>query len=679
MMIIKNILNLLHRNFIAKISPNYNSNQISKNQFDLIEYTELECRRLQDYMFPSGTEYTYTKYNFNFDLYERNFKIYGNKLVKFTDFLIRCYQTSGVVLTSNGYGIVDWAKEYFVTYPNLSDYLINSSVNSILQYEDKNFFNIDFELYVKSNADLSIIGMTPEQGREHYLRNGQFEITRKIDFLKPPELSIDLTRKALCSVFLKNKLDSPLATGFLYENNDDHKYIITCHHLIKKYRDQRYIYGIFENETTSIIAQFKIIGYDTITDVLVAIYDHTLNYNIINKVNIKQFPSIKINSSYKSRVSENVNLIGNIGYDDNLSFVRGTIMNNKYSGGFNLGYSADTIPESILIQTYGKNGMSGSPVLKGDNQSSNLLECIGMLVGGLKSSDQIMVAIDGYLLDNIIQTIITNWFLNVGLLQITDQARIDNFVKNGYPKAWLGITNQYNHPILAKEYKELSNLSYVGGLLITNFIIGFNIRDESFAYSANDLVDRNVIKFNGPLLQSKLYNRFIINGNIPIVIKSITYFDSINSSFRKINIGKFGNQEPYSNYVYGQSYIAAYELSSTYYNTLKFEFAPITIDYYYYDGDGWNFDSEKIGDNTPEWYVTYQDNADNKYFQHKFEFPQILIPYIHNYSISKYAAEYVYLSDPRGIQTFSSESGRRASYDQFGELSVNPLNNRKKL
>lgn len=625
---------VFHRNYLTIVSPNYDNEYIISKQFDLVEYTEKEVRRIQDYFYSNGTEYTFTKYNFNFDLYEKNFKIYNNKLVKFTDFVLRCYRTSGVILGTTGYGIAEWCKEYFITNINLSEYLLSSSIYSILEYEEKNFFNIDFQKYINNNADLNNLDI--EIAKEHYLRNGQFEL-RNINLFEYQKTSIEKSREGICTIFLKNKIDSPLATGFLYNYNDTNKYIITCYHIIKNYRDQRYIHAIFENNNQSTIAQFKIIGYDITSDIMVAIYDHTLNFNIVNNVNIYQYPSLIINNSYKTKVSEKVSLIGNISYDDNLSFIAGNVMNINYSGGFNIGPSADTIPESILIQTYGTPGMSGSPILRGDPLDINILECIGMLLGALKDTNQVMVAIDGYLLDNIVQNIIANWNLFTNILGITDQLRIDNFVKNGYEKSWLGITNQYNHPILSKVYKELSNLSYVGGLLITNFIIGFNVRDEQFVYSSNDLIDRNVIKFEGPLINSKLYNRFITNGNIPIVIKSITFFDSINCAFRKIDIGKFGNQKPYSNYVYGQSYIASYELPDIYYNNLKYEFAPITIEYFYYDGDTWTLDSEKIGDNTKEWYVTYDDNTGNKYFQHKFEFPEILIPYIHNYSISRYA------------------------------------------
>jgi len=655
---------VFHRNWESNITTNLSDLILTTNQFDLIPYTDEEVRRLQDYLYPSGTEFTYTKYNFNFESYANNFKLYTtNKLVLFTDFVLRCYRSSGVVITTAGYGITEEFKQYFTSSAGLMDYLITDGVYSILKYADRNFSNIDFEQYIKLNTDLG--NLSPEDAKEHYLKYGQFE-KRAIAFIKQPKKAIEITRSAICSVFLKNKGDSPIATGFLFDYSADDRYIVTCYHIIKKYRDQRYIYGIFENDEESVIAQFKIIGYDAVSDVMVAKYDHTLNYNIVNKIDLTKYPSITINSGYKTMVSEYISLIGNIGFDDNLSYSGGRIMNTRYSGGFNVGDSADTIPESVLIQTYGTPGMSGSPVLKGDPLGFGKMECIGMLVGALKSSDQIMVAIDGYLLDNIAQVIISNWYLYIDLLGITSQSKIDNFVKNGYPKAWLGITNQYNHPILAKTYKELANLSYVGGLLITNFIIGFNVRDETFVYSSNDLVDRNVIKFDGPLLNSKIYSRFITNGNVPIVIKSMSYFDTVNSSFENFHIGKFGNQRPYSHYVYGQNYIATYSLPDTYYNTLRLEYGPVTIEYYYYDGEIWRTDIEKIGGNSLDWYVTYEDNAGNKYYQHKFEFPQILIPYVHDYSISKYSvepyAEYV----PQDID------------GSYQELSLQPLSKNRR-
>ena len=89
----------------------------------------------------------------------------------------------------------------------------------------------------------------------------------------------------MASVFLKTKLESPLSTGFLYKDNDGNYYLITAYHILEKYHDQRYLYAIFENdESNNFAAQFRIIGYDIITDIIMAIYDPTLNYNILFNV-----------------------------------------------------------------------------------------------------------------------------------------------------------------------------------------------------------------------------------------------------------------------------------------------------------------------------------------------------------------------------------------------------------
>jgi hypothetical protein len=251
-----------------------------------------------------------------------------------------------------------------------------------------------------------------------------------------------------------------------------------------------------------------------------------------------------------------------------------------------------------------------------------------------------MMAMEVYLLDNIIQTIIGNWFLFTQNFNLTSQTEIDTFVKIGYTKAWLGITNQYYHPILVSKYKELGNLQFVGGLLVTNFIVGFNVRDTKLVYSANELIDHNVIALYGPLLKSRMYKRFTTNGNVPLVIKSIKYFDSVDSCINTINLGKFGSQDSYSRYVYGQCPIAYFPLDSGlgYHNPLKGEYGPITIEYFYYNGNVWQYDIETIGGNDNSWFKTYKDNAGNLYYQHLFEFPQILIPYIETYAISKFAS-----------------------------------------
>jgi len=179
---------VFHRNWEANISTNISDTILSINQFDLVPYTDDEVRRVQDYIYSIGTEFTYTKNNFNFESYANDFKLYTtNKLVLFTDFVLRCYRASGVILSSSGYGITEEFKQYFTSSIGLMDYLITDGVYSILKYADHNFSNIDFEQYIKINTDLG--NLSSEAAKEHYLKYGQFEM-RTIPFIKQPKKAI---------------------------------------------------------------------------------------------------------------------------------------------------------------------------------------------------------------------------------------------------------------------------------------------------------------------------------------------------------------------------------------------------------------------------------------------------------------------------------------------------------
>ena len=54
-----------------------------------------------------------------------------------------------------------------------------------------------------------------------------------------------------------------------------------------------------------------------------------------------------------------------------------------------------------------------------------------------------------------------------------------------------------------------------------------------------------VFQINVPLLNTKMYQRFVDSGNVPIVLISASYFDSCYSSNVKRYFGKFSN--PFDN------------------------------------------------------------------------------------------------------------------------------------
>jgi S1-C subfamily serine protease len=632
---------VLHPLILNSVNTNYDINFIEEHQFDLYPYPE--SMRIQNFVY-SHNNYEYNKYNFNFNKYMQDWIISDNKLVAFTDFIFRNYKlikyseytndsNDSNDNLNNNYIILPQFQQYFIPITQeLMNYIMSYSVYSYLLTLD----TIDFLQYLMLNTDLSHF-TSINLAKEHFLSFGQFE-QRILKFKDNILLPIQNAKKGIGSIFIKIGNDSSSATGFLFKQNNN-IYLVTVYHLISDYSDKRYLYAIFENDSiNNFVAQFKIIGYDKATDILIGYYDDKLNYNQLSNIDFTKQIFLNIDYSYKILPGEVVYLIGNIGFNNNLSTIQTIVMNNNYSIGSNIEYINETIPSSLLLQYNTKYIPSGAPILQGNPNGNKTLNIIGMLIGSLYKGEnggekggETLIAIDNYILLNIIYQIIKKWnlFLLYNLSNIHDENKYDNYNnKNDYTKTWLGISSQYNHPILISTYKELTNLNYIGGLLVTNFIIGFNFRDEKFVYTNRDLVDRNVIQLQSPLLNTLMYKNFISNSNIPLVIKSITYYDGIQNKNVKLYVGKFGNQQSYTRFVYAKNYIIPF-------NTNILEFQSITIEYYYYKGKQWILTTEQINDNSNSSYVDYSDNNGNTYHQHKFEYPIILLPYFSNYLINK--------------------------------------------
>jgi hypothetical protein len=81
--------------------------------------------------------------------------------------------------------------------------------------------------------------------------------------------------------------------------------------------------------------------------------------------------------------------------------------------------------------------------------------------------------------------------------------------------------------------------------------------------------------------------------------------------------------------LYGCQSIGTYALDDPLFtNSLKLLFPDVTLTYYYYNGSNWVLETETIGGNDESWYVIYTDNYGNRFYQHKFEFPFILLDYV---------------------------------------------------
>jgi hypothetical protein len=98
--------------------------------------------------------------------------------------------------------------------------------------------------------------------------------------------------------------------------------------------------------------------------------------------------------------------------------------------------------------------------------------------------------------------------------------------------------------------------------------------------------------------------------------------------------GKFGKQQPFSRFIYGQKFVNIYKNDDKYFNPYRLGFIPLKIYYYYYDGIKWVEDNIGVGNNDTDFYVEYVDNNGRILLLHKFEYPSFLDFYTTSYSIS---------------------------------------------
>jgi len=316
--------------------------------------------------------------------------------------------------------------------------------------------------------------------------------------------------------------------------------------------------------------------------------------------------------------------MGNSANDDIQVPIFGQIINNEYGGPIT---DFNRAP-SLLLQLYLSTQSSGSPVFYYD-KSDNTNKLIGMVVSKLKTSPQLSIAINGYILYVIMHGMIANYQYYENIYA-NDLVKLNNAIKIGYQTSWLGTNNNYyfrSHPSYNKLNKELNNLNYNGGIIIESLILGYNYIENKIITTVKDLNKKNIFKLQGPLLNSKLYTNFVQTNKV-VVLKSLSYFDCSVNSFIKINLGKYSNQKPLSNFYYGFAPIGVYTNDPKYANNLLYKYPLLKIEYYWYNGSVWILEQEIIGGNTPEWYVEYEDNNGNIYYQHKFEFPIILLDFI---------------------------------------------------
>lgn len=616
-----------HYGYLAVIVPDtfVYYGVLRRAQCDLVYYNDLQVRRLQDYYFDDG-ERLYTKYNFDFYNYAMDFNLHGNKLLIFTDFTIRCVNLSGVVNTSASYGLPEQFKKYFYIIPNdaLKKYITYYGVNSVLTNDYRNYYNIDFSRFVDVNPSLKPY-LDPIYAKEFYIRTGQFDFYN-IPFYYKPNNKYDTLKSSCCVV---TTTDGNTTSGFLCKTSDfeENRYLVTCYHVISS--NDLYVYGDFQLKqvdtytSTTTRAQFKIIGYDIIGDVLLALFDPTLSYNVVNGItNLDDYPSIPIDFNTNITNGTSIFTLSDIENQNFISLNFGSIVDKDYTGLID----ETNRPPSYLINTTLPMGSSGSPLFYEKDDGSMMV--IGMINSCMPNDKQYGVSIKAYFLYNIVEALVANYYY-YSALYANNIVRYNNSIKYGYITSWLGVDSEYWSPISKMQYKQLANLNYTGGLLIKNFILGFDTSTNQRIYNAEDLNKKEIFVLNGPLLNSNMYKRFLSSGNVPIVLVSASYFDSLYSNYILREFGKFSNQVAFSYFLYGCQSIGTYALDDPLFtNSFKNLFPDVTFTYYYYNGSNWVLETETIGGNDESWYVIYTDNYGNRFYQHKFEFPFILLDYV---------------------------------------------------
>jgi len=633
---------IFHDNYmqIKNPNPNVSFTDICKEQFMMRAYTDEEYRRIQDYYYNDKDNHYYTKYNFNFEEYQKDFNVYyktTNKLVVFTDFIIRCLTLSSTAFGTYGYGLYEpFVKYFYIDDIGIMNYMVENGVSSDYEFVRKNVTSIDYLQYKEKNADLKSSNLnTIDELKEHYILWGQFE--RRIVPIKTQLNTFEEEIiSSVGSVYTTNKDGSnELGTGFLYNdlNGSDNIYLVTCYHLNAGSANINTIMASFEVkdinsiETKSTTALFRIIGYDIYADILVALYDPTIDYNIINKVDMSPFKRLIIDFEHVLKPSDPIYCLGNLGFENNRSLVEGTVIDPTYNGNFDT--FALPIPDSILIELYATKGLSGAPLFIKD--ANGKPQCVGMMNGYIDDLQQYSVGINGAIFNSIINNITRKWDA-YSVYFADDIIRLNYYIKNGLTKRWLGIICSYYHRSLSNKIsRSLNNFPYTGGLVIHDFIIGFNYAKRAFINNPIELSEQNTIQINTPLLKTKIYKKFIDCGRNPIVLKSITYLNGIRSEFSKSYIGKYSNQVSYSRIMYGLAPMGNKRIDRQYISNYEYYYPNMLIEFYYYNGREWVLGTDTVGGNTTDNYNTYQDPLGYKYYQHQVEFPFILIPYLDPY------------------------------------------------
>lgn len=607
--------------------PTYvSTTELVRDQFRLIFYKDNQLRRLQDYYY-SDNDGFYTKYNFNFGKYSEDFKVYGNNLEIFTDAISRIIYSSGTYIGIYGNGNPRGFKKYFIQSDGLIDYMDKFGTTSIYKnVSQKNIHNIDYLDYAKRK---NLGKVTVTEAREHYIRWGQFTQV-KLKFIKPVLSSKEINANSVCTIATA----AGMGCGFIYKNRNDsgdkNLYVVTTNHILSQSNLSTFIatFNIRDNSRNNIStkAQFRVMGRDRLTDIMVGVYDPELPYNNTFKPDLSVFKALKINLTSDYKIGEKIYTVGNITTIDNKSLLSGSIIDPQYSGDFTLGSTYS--PESLLLDIKAEEGLSGAPIFKENDDS----EVVGMILGAVQNK-KYTISLTSFLFENLVTNIISRYVIFKDIYANNPTLLAANTAR-AVPRRWLGCVTSYYHPIESSKISApLGSFPNPGGLVLYNFILGFDFVKNEYVFDIDSLTRENITKLDGPLLETKLYKRFVDTGRTPIVLKSITFQDGLIGQYSKYNFGKFGNQDGFYKFTYGFAALGSKPVpKGKGDNSLVAILGKIILEYFYFNGREWILEKEIVNDDYDEkWFTSYKDVFGNTLYESKWTYPPILYSYEKSY------------------------------------------------
>ena len=430
---------------------------IMNNEFEAVLYDYIkQIPSLCEFLHIDENNKYFSKYNFNFDKYSQDFNVHGSKICIFYDFMIRLRYLSGNVTNMNGIiNIPNIFLPYFYldedSQKTLKTYLETHSVFSVLPDTTRNISNID---YVKYAARYNL-NMNTTDAQKYYIKYGQFQ-QDIIEIVPTQDNIIHNAQKSICYVFTKNAI----GTGFLFSGNSEYSYyngvkqiyLVTCYHLIANENKDVIYATCYYDENSNIKLLFRIIAYDVFTDICVAVFDPYLDYNKNNFAPPKydilgKLITLDIHGDLILNIGQNVQIIGNIGLNDNSSFLEGKIIDDAYSGNFEKKFLL-SYPPCILANINISLGNSGSPIFI---QDEGELKCVGMTNAKLGDSYQYSLCVSNQIFTSVIDSGIQNYRNVIEKYGNNNIEKVSYYIREPFIKKWLGCIFSYYNPLTSSK------------------------------------------------------------------------------------------------------------------------------------------------------------------------------------------------------------------------------------